>query len=63
MTKAFIDRVLKERIVDTRNYRYIVAECYNVDEAWGEIRRLPINDLDTTAAIDAWETVWTTKGA
>ena len=61
MTKNFIDRVLKERIVDTRNYRYVVKECYNADEAWGEIRRLPIADLGTTAAIDGWETVWTTK--
>lgn len=61
MTKTFINRVLKERIVDTRNYRYVVKECYNIDEAWEEIRRLPIEDLDTTAAIDGWETVWTTK--
>ena len=61
MTKAFINRVLIERIVDTRNYRYIVEECYNADDQWQEIRRLPIDDLDTTAAIDGWEAVWTSK--
>ena len=60
MTKSFIARVMHERIVDTRNYRYVVKECYNVDEQWLEIRRLPISDLDTTAAIDGWETVYTT---
>ena len=38
MTKAFIERVRNEMIVDTRKYRYI---------------------LDTTAAIDGWETVTT----
>ena len=61
MTKAFINRVLIKRIVDTRNYRYIVEECHNADGQWQEIRRLPIDDLDTTAAIDGWETVWTSK--
>ena len=57
LTKAFIERVRAERIVDTRQYRYVVKECYNVDEQWLEIRRLPLEALDTTEAIDGWETV------
>jgi hypothetical protein len=63
MAKTFIARVLEERIVDTRNYRYVVKECYNHEECWQEIRRLPIITLDTTSAIDWWETVWTSKEA
>ena len=51
MTKAFIERVITESIVDTRKYRYIVKD--------GKIMRLPIKDLDTTAAIDGWEAVTT----
>ena len=54
---AFYDRVIREQIIDTEQYRYIAKECHNADEQWVEIRRLPLNDLDTTAAIDGWETV------
>lgn len=57
MTKQFIQKVLAMGSVDTRNYRYIVKHCYNHDEQWAEIRRLPLESLDTTAAIDGWETV------
>lgn len=51
MKKDFIERVKKERIVDTKTYRYVV------DEEMGQIKRLPIKNLDTTAAIDGWESV------
>lgn len=51
MTKHFFERVKNERLVDTRKYRYIVKD--------GKIMRLPVSDLDTTAAIDGWETVAT----
>ena len=56
MTKALSERVKRERVVDTRKYRYIL------DDVVGKIpciKRLPINDLDTTAAIGGWETVAT----
>lgn len=53
MTKTFVARVIRERIVDTRTYRYTVKDCG--DHA--EIRRLPLDCLDTTAAIDGWEIV------
>lgn len=56
MTKALIERVKNERVVDTRKYRYVF------DDAVGKtpcIKRLPRIDLDTTAAIDGWETVAT----
>lgn len=61
LTKEFIERVRTERIVDTRVYRYVAKECYNADEQWLEIRRLPLSALDTTEAIDGWETVVTIK--
>lgn len=57
MTKKFIDRVLAERIVDTKTYRYIAKQ---LDDRC-EIQRLPIISLDTTAAIDGWETVHTIR--
>lgn len=57
MTKEFERKVLDERIVDTKAYRYIVTEKYDGESQWAEIQRLPINKLDTVAAIDGWETV------
>ena len=57
MTKQFMEKVLKFRMVDTRNYRYVAEECHNADEQWLEIRRLPLELLDTTAALTEWETV------
>lgn len=53
ISKKFMDRVLSERIVDTKTYRYTVKEFADRQE----IRRLPIYQLDTTSAIDGWETV------
>lgn len=57
MTKEFIDRIMRERIVDTRNYRYVVSEVHNSETQWAEIKRLPLNKLDTTSALTDWETV------
>lgn len=57
MTKQFIQKVLSLGSVDTRDYRYIVKECYNANEQWREIYRLPIKELDTTEAINGWEKV------
>lgn len=56
MTKAFIERVKNERVVDTRNYRYIFFGAVDKTPC---IKRLPKIDLDTTAAIDGWEIVAT----
>ena len=52
MTKALYERVKRERVVDTRKYRYILDGTVGKTPC---IKRLPINDLDTTAAIDGWE--------
>ena len=57
MTKSFEAKVTKERTVCTRKYCYTIKERYDADEQWMEIRRLPICQLDTTAAIDGWEIV------
>ena len=61
MTKDFINRVIREGIVDTKNFRYIRKDVTSATEQWMEIRRLPISALDTTAAIDGWETVQVIK--
>ena len=53
MRKEFIKKVKLYGIVDTRKYRYIYRN--NGASAW--IDRLPIVWLDTTRAIDEWETV------
>jgi len=57
MKKEFIEKVLHERIVDTKQYRYVAK----VKDGKQYINRLPVADLDTTAAIDGWETIWSEK--
>ena len=58
MKKEFIERVQRERIVDTKTYRYIAKEV-NGAEQHLEIRRTAISNLDTTAVLDSenWEVV------
>ena len=56
MTKALIERVKNERVVDTRKYRYILDDVVGKTPC---IKWLPRIDLDTTAAIDGWEIVAT----
>lgn len=48
LTKKFIEKVLHDRIVDTKNYRY------RVNESTGYIERIPIEYLDTTKALEGW---------
>ena len=57
--KDFIERVRRDGIVDTRKYRYIAREVNGPSEQHLEIRRIPLDCLDTTAALDRsnWETV------
>lgn len=54
MTKAFIERVKREEMVDTKNYRYISK----IDGDKLVIKRLPIEALDTTEAYSGWEKVY-----
>ena len=49
MTKAFENRVNREGIVDTKNYRYYARD--------NKIIRIELDKLDTTAALTDWETV------
>ena len=53
MTKEFETRVIRLGIVDTKLYIYI----YKDFDDHAEIQRLPLRLLDTTAAVDGWETV------
>lgn len=54
MTKEFLNKVKREGIVDTKNYRYVHIG-YGYKEL---IKRLPIDWLDTTLAIDGWEIIY-----
>lgn len=54
MKREFIQRIFREGVVDTRKYRYVIKwYC----DTYGEIRRLPLEYLDTTRALnkDNWE--------
>ena len=53
MTRKFIEKVIQQGTVDTRNYRYV----YRADSVNAWIERLPIDWLDTTRAIDGWKIV------
>lgn len=53
MKSEFIERVIREGIVDTKTYRY-VYKCF-ADHA--EIQRISISSLGTTDAINGWEVV------
>lgn len=55
MKKEFWERVKRERIVDTKKYRHVLDTDIRLERPL--IKRLPIEDLDTTAAIDGWEVV------
>ena len=59
MKNEFIEKILNARTgsYDTAKYRYIVKDCYDSTRQWREIRRLPLDKLDTTAALTEWETV------
>ena len=52
MNKQLEERIVRERTVDTRNYRYIIVEVHNPNEQHAEIRRIPIECIGTTAALD-----------
>lgn len=60
MTKAFIRRVKREGIVDTRRYRYLGGETEGGEYT---ISRLPIDYLDRTVALDKsnWKVVYREK--
>ena len=53
INKNFEKRIIREGIVDTAKYRYVVKE--QADGLY--ILRLRKDDLDSTEAINGWETV------
>ena len=57
MTKMLREKVLQYGTVDTKTYRYRFVEC----GGHGEIRRVRVEYLGTTAALDGWETVEVVK--
>lgn len=57
MKKEFIEKVIRLGSVDTDKYRYVAREY--PDRL--EVQRLLLSELDTTAALDSWETVQVVK--
>lgn len=53
MTAKFIDWVIRDGVVDTMAYRY----AFRADKTHAVVERLPINQLDTTAALEPWDVV------
>ena len=58
MKRGFIERVIRERIVDTRKYRYISESTFAEGLV---IRRIPLEYLNTTRALNSWESVRSNK--
>lgn len=56
----FIRRVLQDRVVDTRSYRYMAKTIHRLDSEQEVVYRLPIKELDTTAALwpGEWEEIY-----
>lgn len=59
MKQEFLMRVYAEGVVDTKKYRYktVWAEIYGEQRL--QVVRLPLEYLDTTAALTEWEVVET----
>lgn len=57
MKKEFIEKVIRLGSVDTDKYRYVARDY--PDRL--EVQRIPLSALDTTAALDGWETVEVVK--
>ena len=53
MKKELIDRIIREGIVDTKNYRYICKDYADRRE----IQRLPVEYIGTTLSLTEWETI------
>lgn len=49
--RKFLEKVLHDRIVDTKKYRY------RVNESTGYIERISIEYLGTTKVLEGWEQV------
>lgn len=55
VSNKFVGRVISERIVDTRRYRYIIRE--HLSNGYAEILRIPLDYLGTTKSINGWKVV------
>lgn len=62
MKQEFIQKVIKNEQVDTKDYRYKTFEAHDGERQYRIIKRIPISALGTTAALsENWETIWTEK--
>ena len=55
MKKSFLQKVITERIIDTKNYRYVLDTDCRLERPL--VKRIELDKLGTTAAINGWKTV------
>ena len=55
MTTLFLKRIINEKIVDTRKYRYIYVTDIRESHTW--IERIKLEYLGTTRSLEPWEIV------
>ena len=55
MKKTFLRKIINEKVVDTRNYRYVLdTDCRLARPL---IKRIALDKLETTVAINEWEII------
>ena len=55
MKKSFLQKLIEERIIDTKNYRYILDTDCRLERPL--VKRIELDKLETTAAINSWEII------
>ena len=55
MKKSFLQKLIAERIIDTKNYRYILDTDCRLERPL--VKRIELDKLETTAAINSWEII------
>lgn len=56
----FVRRILRDRVIDTKAYRYVAKTIYGLDREQEVVYRLPIRQLGTAAALwpGQWEEIY-----
>lgn len=54
LTRKFIDRLMRERTIDTRNYRYFICD----NPRGYTVKRVPLDALGTTRVYTETENVY-----
>ena len=57
LAKSFVNRVINERVVDTKRHRYVSIVKRDETSEWFEIRRMPLKNMDASKPYEDWELV------